>query len=242
MLSGNTGEAGKKMQGAEGSSQFSVCWFPALVAKGRADSWFRFRETDVYLFITIGYTPSPRSIGIIELAPKSNLIYGAQQLTGKILSRKELGGWGGVSKSLGETYSIRRQACLRQVYESRLYFGPLVSSFSHSAFLEQRNDIAAPAAKTTNPMKAQNSLIALGRQKRRSPNAKTAPTNIPTPAPEAANHQTANCSHPCDFDSSTTIRALSHGCRTSSPGIVPEGPSCVSGAANGWVYKDGSWC
>jgi len=68
----------------------------------------------------MGYAPSPRTIGIIGLAPKSDLIYGAQQLAGKIFSRKELGGWGAVSKSLVETYSVYSAFGLRQVYESRL--------------------------------------------------------------------------------------------------------------------------
>jgi hypothetical protein len=35
-------------------------------------------------------TPPPRSIGIIDLERKIDLIYGAQQLTGKILSAKEI--------------------------------------------------------------------------------------------------------------------------------------------------------
>jgi len=37
-----------------------------------------------------GYPPSPRIPGIIELGENREIIYGAQQLTGKILSRKEL--------------------------------------------------------------------------------------------------------------------------------------------------------
>jgi hypothetical protein len=52
------------------------------------------------------YTPSPWSIGIIGLERKCNLIYGLQQRTGKILSRKQLGGRNLMSKSLGETCSI----------------------------------------------------------------------------------------------------------------------------------------
>jgi hypothetical protein len=36
------------------------------------------------------YPPSPRSIGINDLPPKRDLIYGLQQLTGKILGTKEL--------------------------------------------------------------------------------------------------------------------------------------------------------
>jgi hypothetical protein len=38
----------------------------------------------------VGYPPPSRSIGIIELAGNLEIIYGAQQLTGKILSRKDL--------------------------------------------------------------------------------------------------------------------------------------------------------
>jgi hypothetical protein len=37
-------------------------------------------------------TPSPRSIGIIGLETKPKIIYGLQQLAGKILSGKELEG------------------------------------------------------------------------------------------------------------------------------------------------------
>ena len=49
---------------------------------------FPFRE-DVYFLVT---PPRfPRYIGIIELASKLEVIYGAQSLTGKILSRKDLG-------------------------------------------------------------------------------------------------------------------------------------------------------
>src|SRR5260370_29449160 len=36
------------------------------------------------------YPPPPRSIGIIELAPKRDLIYWLQQLTGKIFKTKEI--------------------------------------------------------------------------------------------------------------------------------------------------------
>jgi len=36
------------------------------------------------------YPPPPRSIGIIDLAGKCDLIYGAQQLAGKILRAKDL--------------------------------------------------------------------------------------------------------------------------------------------------------
>src|SRR5216684_8366708 len=36
------------------------------------------------------YPPPPRSIVIIELAPKRDLIYGLQQLTGKIFKTKEI--------------------------------------------------------------------------------------------------------------------------------------------------------
>jgi hypothetical protein len=37
-------------------------------------------------------SPSPRYIGIMELAPKCDLIYGLQQVTGKILMSKNLEG------------------------------------------------------------------------------------------------------------------------------------------------------
>ena len=38
-----------------------------------------------------GYPPSPRVFGIMDLAENLEKIYGAEQLTGKILSPKELG-------------------------------------------------------------------------------------------------------------------------------------------------------
>jgi hypothetical protein len=37
-----------------------------------------------------GIPPSPRSLAIIELAPKCDFIYGLQQVTGKILMSKNL--------------------------------------------------------------------------------------------------------------------------------------------------------
>ena len=43
---------------------------------------------DVFEF---GVSPSPRSSGIINLGEISQIIYGAQQVTGKILSRWDLG-------------------------------------------------------------------------------------------------------------------------------------------------------
>jgi len=39
----------------------------------------------------LGYPPPLPSIGIIDLAENRDVIYGAQQLRGKILSRKDLG-------------------------------------------------------------------------------------------------------------------------------------------------------
>ena len=38
----------------------------------------RFGKMPIYYHITMRYTRSPRSIGIIDLAPKSDLIYGVQ--------------------------------------------------------------------------------------------------------------------------------------------------------------------
>jgi hypothetical protein len=43
-----------------------------------------------YSLPPIRYPPPPRSLGIIGLEPKPNLIYGAQSVTGKILMSKNL--------------------------------------------------------------------------------------------------------------------------------------------------------
>jgi hypothetical protein len=71
------------------SSQFLT---NGLCGAGAVLDFFRscFGKMAIYSFVTNGYTPSPRSIGIIDLAAKRDLIYGLQQLTGKILGTKEL--------------------------------------------------------------------------------------------------------------------------------------------------------
>ena len=43
----------------------------------------------------LGYTPSPRISGIIDLGENREIIYGAQQFRGKILSHKDLAPVGG---------------------------------------------------------------------------------------------------------------------------------------------------
>src|SRR5258708_36855386 len=56
------------------------------------------------VYLLVPPTPLPQSIGIIDLATKREIIYWNQQLTGKILSRKDLADyWGrksfGISRS-----------------------------------------------------------------------------------------------------------------------------------------------
>src|SRR5579864_4802371 len=54
--------------------------------------------------------PSPRSLGIIELAGNCEIIYGAQAVTGKILSRKGLAS----DADFWPARMIRRLGCGRQ--------------------------------------------------------------------------------------------------------------------------------
>jgi len=72
---------------------------------------------------SVGYPPAPRSIGINDLATNGQVILGLQQLTGKILRRKELGGGFWMSKSSSEIYRIGGRDGLRQVHESRREVG-----------------------------------------------------------------------------------------------------------------------
>jgi hypothetical protein len=61
---------------------------PSPVLASAMDRFF------VFLISLLGYPPSPRISGIMELGGKLEIIYGAQAVRGKIFNRKELARFG----------------------------------------------------------------------------------------------------------------------------------------------------
>ena len=92
MLSGYTGEAGKKMQGrAVASSGFGQQLLRAgkIGCPALGNGYLPFYNREVH-----------RPPGLLESS--------AQQLAGKIMSRKELGGWSVVSKSWAKPVGLAK--------------------------------------------------------------------------------------------------------------------------------------
>jgi|SRR5258708_24803673 len=88
--SGDAGAAGSGFQFSVSGSQFSVFCAVNSFLEIYLRSLAGTRATVVGIGNESGIPPSPRSIGIIGLERKCDLIYGAQSLTGKILMSKNL--------------------------------------------------------------------------------------------------------------------------------------------------------